>query len=130
MPASVVIPAPLRVAAAVTALEAVVLFVLSVVQMLNFSGARVAMNVTTIAFFLLCAVGLALCARALVLGHSWARSPIVLAQLIQLGVAFSFVQAEADKADKTVAWILAALAVAVLVGVFHPRSLEHLAHED
>ncbi|RJS46863.1 hypothetical protein D4739_11990 [Nocardioides cavernaquae] len=123
------IPAPLRVAAAFTALQAVVLVVLSIVQIVNFSGDRVAMNLTTIAFFLLCAVGLALCARALVLGHSWARSPIVLAQLIQLGLAWSFVQGGAGSGDKAVAWVLAALALTVLVGIFHPRSLEHLADE-
>jgi hypothetical protein len=113
-----------------TALEAVVLIVLSVVQMLNFSGDRVAMNLTVIAFFLICAAGLALCARALTLGHSWARSPIVLAQLIQLGVAWSFVQADAGKGDKTTAWFLAALSVAVLVGVFHPKSIDRLAQDD
>jgi hypothetical protein len=130
VPASAVIPAPLRAAAAVTALEAVVLVVLSIVQMVSISGDRVVMSLTVIAFFLICAVGLALFARALVLGQSWARSPIVLAQLIQLGVAWSFVQADADKADKTVAWFLAALSLVVLVGVFHPKSIEHLSHED
>jgi hypothetical protein len=128
--ASAVIPAPLRVAVALTALESVLLVVLSVVQIVNFSGDRVAMNVTVVAFFLICAAGLALCARALVLGQSWARSPIVLAQLIQLGVAWSFVQADAGKGDKTVAWFLAALSVVVLVGIFHPRSLARLAQDD
>jgi hypothetical protein len=128
--ASAVIPAPLRVAAALTALEAAVLIVLSVVQIVNFSGDRMAMNLTVIAFFLICACALALFARALVLGQSWARSPIVLAQLIQLGVAWSFVQADAGKGDKTVAWFLAALSVVVLVGVFHPKSLAHLAQDD
>ncbi len=124
------IPAPLRVAAALTALEAAVLIVLSVVQIVNFSGDRMAMNLTVIAFFLICACALVLFARALVLGQSWARSPIVLAQLIQLGVAWSFVQADAGKGDRTVAWFLAALSVVVLIGVFHPKSLAHLAQDD
>jgi ABC-type tungstate transport system substrate-binding protein len=129
VPANAVIPAPLRVAAALTALEAVALVVLSIVQIVNFSSDRVAMNLTTIAFFLIVAAGLAIFARAILLGQSWARSPIVLAQLIQLGVAWSFVQADADGLDKTVAWFLAALAIAVLVGMFHPKSLSYLAGE-
>lgn len=112
------LPRPLLVAAAVTGLEALVLAVSAVLEMANLSPERVTMGLTTSIFFLGYALGLALCAWMLTRLAPWARAPVVLTQLIQLGVAWSF-----RGGDTTpLALGLAAVSVVVLVGLLHPAS--------
>jgi hypothetical protein len=57
-------------------------------------------------------------ARGVFLGKRWSRGPAIATQLILLPIAWSF------KGGSTtwVSVVLAALAIAVLVGVLHPRS--------
>ncbi len=69
-------------------------------------------------FFLLYAAGLAFCARGLLRLSSWTRGPIVLAQLIELGVAWSFRGGETT----WVSVLLAIPAVIVLVVMFAPAT--------
>ena len=57
-------------------------------------------------------------ARGVFLGRRWSRAPAVVAQLILLPIAWSF----RGGATRWVSVALAALAIAVLVGVLHPRS--------
>ena len=57
-------------------------------------------------------------ARGVFLGRRWSRAPAVVAQLIMLPIAWSF----KGGATTWVSVVLAALAIAVLVGVLHPRS--------
>ena len=123
-------PVPLRVAALLVLAEAGAFVVLTIVQVTAFSADRFNLAWTTTAFFLLYAAFLAWCARGVLVGQSWARSPLVLAQLLQLGVAWSFTQGEAGQGDKTVAWVLAAAAIAILIGIFHPRSISYLGGEE
>lgn len=111
-------PRPLLVAAALAALEAAVLLVSAVLELANISSVRVTMGVTTSLFFLVYGAGLGLCAWGLTRLAGWSRAPVVLAQLIQLGVAWSFRGGETTP----VAIILAVVAAAVLVGIFHPAS--------
>lgn len=119
-------PAPLLVAASVAGVEAVLLVLFGVAELFALTGARLALGLTTTLFFLLYGVGLAWCAWRLSRRESWARAPIVLAQLIQLGVAWSF-----RGGATTVASVgLALLAAAVLAGVFHPKSIAALAETD
>ena len=115
-------PVPLLVAAGVTALEALALVVLSVAEVFALTSSKLTMGVSTSLFFLV--YGLALGAFAWLLGrrHSWTRAPIVLTQLIQLGVAWSF----RSGGTTAVSALLTVLAVVVLVGVFHPASLRAL----
>src|SRR6478752_3541050 len=80
----------LRLAALVCLVEATALLALAVVELATLSSSRAAVGVTTTIFFLIYAAGLALAARALAAAHSWARAPLVLTQLIQLGLAWSF----------------------------------------
>jgi hypothetical protein len=84
------------------------------------------MGLTTAAFFFLYGAGLAYCAWRLARLQSWARAPVVLAQLIQLGVAWSF----KDGDTVVVAVVLALVALVVIAGILHPRSLSALAAQD
>ena len=118
-------PVPLLVAAALVALEGVALAAYSVAELFSVTGGRLVMAVTTAVFFLLYGGALVGCAWALRRLHSWARAPIVLAQLIQLFVGWGFRGAGTE----AVAVVLVVVAVAVLVGIFHPRSLRALSAE-
>jgi hypothetical protein len=116
-------PAPLVVAASLVALEGGFLLVYAVLELVNLSSERLAMGLTTTIFFVLYGAALVSCAWAVTRGHSWARSPMVLAQLIQLGLAWSF-----RGGDTTVVAIaIAVVAVVVLLGLLHPASIDALA---
>lgn len=118
-------PPPLVVAASLTAVEGLVLVLLAVAEAAHLTAGRVTMNVTTTGFFLLLGAALLLCAWGLHRLATWARSPVVLAQLIALGVAWSFRGGER-------VWVGVALAVTaaiVLAGVFHPASTQALVDD-
>ncbi len=118
-------PAPLVVAASLVAVEGLLLLAFAVLELASLDSDRLAMGATTSIFFLAYGAGLLLCAWSLVRGQSWARSPVVLTQLIGLGVAWSF-----RGGDTTaVAVAIAVVAVVVLVGLFHPASLTALADD-
>ncbi|NUR06640.1 MAG: hypothetical protein HOQ22_12105 [Nocardioidaceae bacterium] len=119
-------PAPLVVAVSVAGLEALLLVLFGLAELRSLHGARVAMGITTTLFFVVYGLGLAYCAWQLRRMQSWARAPVVLAQLIQLGVAWSF----RGGASTVAAVALAVLAVVVLAGVFHPASLSALADDE
>lgn len=119
-------PAPLKVAASVVGLEALALVVFGVVEAATMTSARATMGVTTAFFFLAYGLGLGACGLLLVRLRSWTRAPVVLAQLIQLGVAWSFRGGAGSAASAG----LLVLAVVVLAGVFHPASLDALARAD
>jgi hypothetical protein len=115
-------PAPLVVAASLAAIQGGFLVVFSVLELAHVSGDRVTMGVTTAVFFALYGAALLGCAWAVTHGRVWARSPLVLAQLIQLGMAWSFRGGETT-------WVaigLAFVAIVVLLGLFHPASLDAL----
>ncbi|WP_460715166.1 hypothetical protein [Nocardioides dilutus] len=116
-------PLLLRFAAALTVLEGLVLVVYAVLELAHLDGDRVSVAVTTASFFGLMGAGLLLCAAGLWRCRSWARSPVVVAQLITLLTAYSFVGGETT----WVAVALAAVSGAVLVCVLHPQSIAALA---
>ena len=118
-------PPPLTVAASLVALEGAMVVALALIETGNLNTSRLAMGVTTAVFFALYGGGLLLCAWQLTRRASWARSPVVLAQLIQLGLAWNFRGGETT-------WIalgLAAVALVVIAGIFHPDSLTALADD-
>ena len=94
------------------------LVVFGVAEFTRLDRDRPSVAVTTGAFFVLYAVGLAFAARALWRLHNWARGPVVLAQLIQLGVAWSFYGNDTS----WVALLLAIPAVGVLIVVLAPAT--------
>lgn len=109
-----------------TGLEAVALVVVGGSELSALSASRVTMGVTTAVFFGVYGAGLGACAWQLLRLRSWARAPVVLAQLIQLPVAWSF----RGGSTTPVAAALALVAVAVLAGIFHPASIAALDASD
>lgn len=120
------VPAPLAVAASLAVVEGLLLVLYGVAEIAAVEAVRAVMGVTTALFFLVYGAGLVFCAWRMVRGAAWARSPVVMAQLIQLGVAWSF-----RGGDSTlVALALGGVALVVLVGIFHPASLRALGGAD
>ena len=98
---------------------------LTVVERASLSSDRLTMGVTTTAFFVAYGIGLVGCGLLLARQVSWARGPAVLAQLIQLGLAWSFRAAPTT----LVAVALAVVALVALAGIFHPASTHALTDE-
>jgi hypothetical protein len=120
------VPAPLLVATSLAAVEGVMLSLYGVVELASVEGAKAVMGVSTALFFLLYGAGLVFCAWKTHRRESWARSPVVMAQLIQLGVAWSFWGGSSTPAAVVIGFV----ALVVLVGIFHPASLAALGDQD
>jgi hypothetical protein len=119
-------PPPLTVAASLVAVEAVLFVILAVAELADFESSKAVMGSTTALFFLAYGAGLAVCAWAIWRLRSWGRAPIVVAQLLQFLVAWSFWGGETT-------WVaigLGAVAAIVLAGIFHPQSLDALADQS
>jgi hypothetical protein len=114
------------VGASLVALEALLLVLFGLAELRSLSASKATMGITTSMFFAVYGVGLGYCAYQLRKLESWPRAPIVLAQLIQLGVAWSF----RGGATTLVAVALAAVALLTLLAVFHPASLLALDQDD
>ena len=118
-------PAPLVVAASLAALEALVLAMLGVLELANLRAVRLTMGLTTSAFFLAAALGLGWCAWSLWRERRWARGPVVMAQLIQLGLAWNLW----DGSTRPVSAALAVVALVTIAGLVHPAST-HVLEQD
>jgi peptidoglycan/LPS O-acetylase OafA/YrhL len=118
-------PRPLKLAAAVVAVEGLVLAVLGIIEAFTIDPSRWVMGSTTTVFLLLYGVALVFVARGLYRTSTWSRGPAVFAQLIQLGVAWSFW----GGTTSVLSVVLAIAAVAVLVAVFQKASMEALADD-
>ncbi|MGI8578156.1 MAG: hypothetical protein ACR2KG_09640 [Nocardioidaceae bacterium] len=106
----------IRAAAALVLLEGLAAAVMGVFELVQLRPAHPSVGVTSAIFFLLYAAGLVLSARGLARLRNWSRGPVVLAQLIQLGVAWSF----HGNNTTWVAVLLAVPAAVVLFVVFSP----------
>lgn len=118
-------PAPLLVAASLVAVEGLMMVILAVIELGNLSSDRATMGITTTAFFVLYGALLLLCAWSVTHQRAWARSPIVLTQLIMLGLAWNF----RDGGTVAIAIAIAVVAVIVVAGILHPASIEALSDE-
>ena len=118
-------PAPLTVAVSLTVIQGLALVTLGVLEVASASSSRLALAITTTVFFVGYGIALGFCAWSVHRGSSWARSPIVLTQLIQLGVAWSF------RGDPTtlLAVGLTVIALIIIAGMLHPASVDYLADE-
>lgn len=119
-------PAPLTVAASLVAVEGGLVVLLAVAELASISSARLTMGLTTAVFFAVYGAALLGCALLLVRRVSFGRSPALLAQLIQLGVAWSF----RGGVTTWLAVVLALVALVVIAGLLHPASMDALAETD
>ena len=118
-------PVALLVALLVVFLEVVVLIVLGGLELASLSSARVVMGVTTALFFILWGAALGACSWGMWRRASAGRSVVVLGQLIQLGLAWSY-----RESTPGLAGALGATAAVALVGIFWPASLRWFEDED
>ena len=111
-------PLTIVLAAALLAVEALIALAYAVLEVgeIRMSRAAVGVGVT----ILMGGLGLLLLlvSRGVFLGRRWSRGPAVAIQLILLPLAWSFV----GGGTTWVAVALAAVAIAVLVALLHPRS--------
>ncbi len=112
-------PPGLRLAAAIAAVEGLALFGYGVFEVASLRSGRLTMGLSTAAFFVAYAAMLLVAAHALLLGRSWARGPLVFAQLVWLGVSWSF----RGGSTTWVALVLAVAALLLLGGLLAPASL-------
>jgi hypothetical protein len=99
---------------------------LAVLELLDLHAGRATVAITTAAFFLALGAGLAFCAWGLARARSWARGPVVAAQLLGLLLSFSFWGGETTPG----AVVLLVVSLIVLVGVLHPASTRALAGRE
>jgi hypothetical protein len=102
--------------------EGLVAVVFGIAELADLSSKRVAMGVTTGGFFVLLGVALGFCAWGLRHVRSWARGPVLLVQLISLGLAWNFRGGE----TWGISVALAIPAVVVLAGMLHPATMHAL----
>ena len=118
-------PPPLVTAASLTAVEGLMLVALAVLELSSLSSSRLTMGLTTAAFFAAFGVLLIVCAWLVTRGQTWARGPILMAQLIGLGLAWNLRGGQTT----LVAVGLAVVAAIVIAGLLHPASVEALNPE-
>ena len=112
----------LRTAAGVVLAQALVVGGYGIAVIAHVTQKHLAVNLSSGGFLLIAAAGLVLAARGLSRANAWARGPVLIAQLLSLGLAWNF------KAGDTwpVAVGLAVPAVAVLIALVRPESLAAL----
>ena len=89
-------------------------------------GERLAMGVSTALFFVMYGGFLGYCAFQLYRLRSWARPPLVLAQLMQIVVGGSFW----GGSTSAIAVVAVGTAIVAIVGVFHPASIAAVESSD
>ena len=119
-------PAPLVVAASLTAVEALVLALLGILELASIRLDRLTMGATTAFFFLAAAAGLAWCAWCLWRVRRWARGPVVMTQLICLGLAWNFWGGQ----TRPISVGLALVALVVIAGLLHRETTEALEEDS
>lgn len=116
-------PPPLVVATSIVSVQGVVLVGLAVAGALHVVGERAAVGLATAFFFLLYGAALLFCAHGLTRRHGWVRGPVLLTQLIQLGIAWNV------RDSAVVAIVLAVSALVALAAMLHPASVAALFDE-
>lgn len=113
-------PAPLTTAAGLAFVQGLVVLGGAALEARSLSGERVAVGLSTTAFFLIYGVVLVWCAWSLQRLKPWARGPVLMTQIVCLGLAWSL------RGYWPVSAALVVSAAVVLAGLLHPRSMEVL----
>ena len=95
-------------------------------ELRNLSSEQLSAGLAISVFFAGYGAALIFCAWQLSRARPWARGPVLLAQLIQLGVAWSFW----GGVTTWVAVTLGVVALIVLAGLLHPQSIDALNDEQ
>lgn len=111
-------PKPLKITIIITMIQAAIAVIIGLLELFNLVASRATMGAVTTIFFVLYGSFLIVAARQLSKLSPWARGPVLLSQLIWLGVAWSFI----GGATTWVAVVLAISALAALAGLLHPDS--------
>lgn len=119
-------PPPLVTAASVAAVEGLMLVALALLELFSLSSSRLTMGLTTAAFFAAFGVLLIVCGWVVTRGQTWARGPILMAQLIGLGLAWNLRGGQTT----LVAVAIVVVAAVVIAGLLHPASVEALNAEE
>jgi len=98
---------------------------LSVLELASVTSGRLTMGLTTALFFAAYGVLLIVCAVLITRGRTWARGPILLAQLIQLGIAWNL----RGGGTTIIAVVIGVVALVVIVAMVHPDTIKALEHE-
>jgi len=117
-------PPPLVVAAGLTLVEGVLTLMYGVTEALHVTSARLVMGLSTALFFVAYGAAMVFCAWGLNRLSTWARGPVLLVQLIWLGLAWNF----RNGGTLPLAIALAVPAVVALVGMLLPSSVDALEH--
>jgi hypothetical protein len=88
----------------------------------NLDSDRLVMGLSTGLFFLAYGIGLMVCAWGMNTVRPWSRGPVLLSQLIWLGLAWNL----RTGSTLPVAIALVVVAALVLAGLLHPRSIDAL----
>ncbi len=99
---------------------------LGIAEVVSVNHARLVMGVTTALFFTAYGVGLMVCAWGMHRQLPWSRGPVLFAQLIWLGIAWSF-------RGGSTTWLavgVAVVALLILAGLLHPASVNALNRPD
>ncbi len=115
----------ISLAALLVAGQALLLVALAGIELASLNRERPSVALTTGAFYLLFGGALAVAARGLARHRTWSRAPVVLAELISVGVGWSF----RGGATTWVCVALIAWALVVLVIVFPPSTTAALYGE-
>ena len=107
-------------------LEAAVLVLYGLSLLPSLQGERLAMGASAVLFFVAYGSFLGYCATQLYRLRSWARPPLVLAQLLQIFVGGSFW----GGSTSFIAVIAVVTAIITIAGVFHPASIAAVEQGD
>lgn len=113
-------PPPLTAAASLVGVQAIVLLILAVLETVNLVDERRSMGLSVTVFFAAYGVVLVAAAWGLYRRATWARGPVLITQLIMLGLAWNV------REHVVVAIGLALCAGIVLAGLLHPDTIAAL----
>lgn len=113
-------PPQLTVAASLAAVQGLVLVILGILELASVSSDRLGFGLSTAVFFAAYGVVLLGAALALWRRHGWARGPVLITQLIVLGLAWNL------REHVLAALGLAAVAGVVVAAIVHPDTVAAL----